>query len=69
MSAQLKQQAIDISPDSAESVHQDESQQRKLSDREIPQRLRLLSYNIQTGTSTANYRHYLTRSWRQLRVR
>ncbi len=66
MSAQLKQQAIDISPDSAESIHQDETQQRKLSDREIPQRLRLLSYNIQTGTSTANYRHYLTRSWRQL---
>ena len=31
-----------------------------------PQRLRLLSYNIQTGTSTNHYRHYVTRSWRQL---
>jgi len=29
-------------------------------------RLRLLSYNIQTGMTTKNYRHYLTRSWRQL---
>ena len=29
-------------------------------------RLKLLSYNIQTGMTTNNYRHYLTRSWRQL---
>lgn len=29
-------------------------------------RLRLLSYNIQAGTTTANYREYFTKSWRQL---
>ncbi len=29
-------------------------------------RLRLVSYNIQAGTSTANYREYVTRSWRQV---
>lgn len=29
-------------------------------------RLRLLSYNIQTGMTTNHYRHYVTRSWRQL---
>ena len=28
--------------------------------------LRLLSYNIQAGTTTAKYREYLTHSWRQL---
>ena len=28
--------------------------------------VRLLSFNIQAGTSTANYREYVTRSWRQL---
>lgn len=31
-----------------------------------PAELRLLSFNIQAGTSTANYREYVTRSWRQL---
>ena len=30
------------------------------------QKLRLLSYNIQTGTSTNQYSHYLTRSWKHL---
>ena len=30
------------------------------------QRLRLLSYNIQTGISTNKYRHYLTQSWKHL---
>ena len=29
-------------------------------------RLRLLSYNIQTGTTTSQYRHYVTRSWRHV---
>jgi len=29
-------------------------------------RLRLLSYNIQTGSRTSRYRHYVTRSWRQI---
>ena len=29
------------------------------------QHLRLLTFNIQAGTSTTRYRHYLTRSWRQ----
>lgn len=29
-------------------------------------RLRLLSFNIQAGTSTARYRQYVTRSWRQV---
>ncbi len=28
--------------------------------------LRLLSYNIQAGTTTANYREYLTSGWRQI---
>lgn len=28
--------------------------------------LRLVSYNIQAGTTTANYREYVTRSWRQV---
>ncbi len=31
-----------------------------------PQRLRLLSYNIQSGLSTRNYSQYLTRSWKHL---
>ena len=29
-------------------------------------RLRLLSYNVQTGIASARYRHYLTNSWRHL---
>ena len=28
--------------------------------------LRLLTFNIQAGTSTARYRHYVTHSWRQV---
>jgi len=33
----------------------------------IPRRtLRLLSFNIQAGTSTARYHHYVTHSWRQV---
>jgi endonuclease/exonuclease/phosphatase family metal-dependent hydrolase len=30
------------------------------------QSIRLLSYNIQAGTSTARYHHYVTHSWRQV---
>ena len=30
------------------------------------QRLRLLSYNIQTGISSGHYRHYLTQSWKHV---
>jgi len=30
------------------------------------QTIRLLSFNIQAGTSTARYHHYLTHSWRQV---
>lgn len=30
------------------------------------QKLRLLSFNIQAGTSTAHYHQYVTRSWRQV---
>jgi len=30
------------------------------------QRIRLLSFNIQAGTSTARYHHYVTHSWRQV---
>jgi endonuclease/exonuclease/phosphatase family metal-dependent hydrolase len=30
------------------------------------QKLRLLTFNIQAGTSTAHYHHYVTRSWRQV---
>lgn len=33
---------------------------------EEPQQLRLLSFNIQAGTSTAGYHHYVTHSWRQI---
>ncbi|MEJ8569525.1 endonuclease/exonuclease/phosphatase family protein [Elongatibacter sediminis] len=31
-----------------------------------PQKLRLLSFNIQAGTSTSRYHHYVTHSWRQI---
>ncbi|MCA1779158.1 MAG: endonuclease/exonuclease/phosphatase family protein [Xanthomonadaceae bacterium] len=31
-----------------------------------PRQLRLLSYNIQAGTTTGKYREYVTHSWRQL---
>ena len=37
-----------------------------LSDRPESVRLRLLSFNIQAGTTTARYRHYVTHSWRQV---
>jgi endonuclease/exonuclease/phosphatase family metal-dependent hydrolase len=30
------------------------------------QRIRLLSYNVQAGISTARYRHYVTRSWKHV---
>jgi endonuclease/exonuclease/phosphatase family metal-dependent hydrolase len=30
------------------------------------QKIRLLSFNIQAGTSTAHYHHYVTHSWRQV---
>ena len=30
------------------------------------QRIRLLSYNVQAGISTARYRHYITRSWKHV---
>ena len=30
------------------------------------QRIRLLSYNIQAGISTARYRHYITHSWKHV---
>jgi endonuclease/exonuclease/phosphatase family metal-dependent hydrolase len=33
---------------------------------ETRQKLRLLSFNIQAGTSTARYHHYVTHSWRQI---
>lgn len=32
----------------------------------LRQKLRLLSFNIQAGTSTARYHHYVTHSWRQI---
>ena len=31
-----------------------------------PRRLRLLSYNIQSGLTTRKYSQYLTRSWKHL---
>lgn len=31
-----------------------------------PRRLRLLSYNIQTGIATRKYRHYVTHSWKHV---
>ena len=30
------------------------------------QRIRLLSYNVQAGISTAKYRHYVTHSWKHV---
>ena len=30
------------------------------------QRIRLLSYNVQAGISTARYRHYVTHSWKHV---
>ena len=33
---------------------------------ESAQTIRLLSFNIQAGTSTARYHHYVTHSWRQV---
>src|SRR3990167_7972552 len=33
---------------------------------ENARRLRLLSYNIQTGIATSRYRHYLTHSWKHV---
>jgi endonuclease/exonuclease/phosphatase family metal-dependent hydrolase len=35
-------------------------------DPEGQQKLRLLTFNIQAGTSTAHYHHYVTHSWRQI---
>ncbi len=31
-----------------------------------PRSLRLMTYNIQTGIETSDYRHYVTRSWRHI---
>jgi endonuclease/exonuclease/phosphatase family metal-dependent hydrolase len=36
------------------------------SEGESRRKLRLLSFNIQAGTSTARYHHYVTHSWRQV---
>ena len=36
------------------------------SDRQGEQKIRLLTFNIQAGTSTARYHHYVTHSWRQV---
>ena len=33
---------------------------------ESGQKLRFLTFNIQAGTSTARYHHYVTHSWRQV---
>ena len=37
-----------------------------MDDPEAPLRLRLLSYNIQSGLTTRKYSQYLTRSWKHL---
>ena len=37
-----------------------------MADPATPQRLRLLSYNIQSGLTTRKYSQYLTRSWKHL---
>ena len=36
------------------------------SDVQTGQRIRLLSYNVQAGISTAKYRHYVTHSWKHV---
>jgi endonuclease/exonuclease/phosphatase family metal-dependent hydrolase len=46
-----------VSPLTEQSAGQGRREDRKL---------RLLSFNIQAGTSTAHYHHYVTRSWRQV---
>ena len=35
-------------------------------DTNMGQRIRLLSYNVQAGISTARYRHYITHSWKHV---
>ncbi|MDH3900897.1 MAG: endonuclease/exonuclease/phosphatase family protein [Gammaproteobacteria bacterium] len=35
-------------------------------DMDMGQRIRLLSYNVQAGISTARYRHYVTHSWKHV---
>jgi endonuclease/exonuclease/phosphatase family metal-dependent hydrolase len=43
----------------SKSVHQP-------TDHAPPRKIRLLTFNIQAGTSTARYHHYVTHSWRQV---
>ena len=34
--------------------------------KDVPETLKLLSYNIQAAIGTSSYHHYVTRSWRHL---
>jgi len=47
-------------------MKQDADRQRAGTENSMGQRIRLLSYNIQAGISTARYRHYITRSWKHV---
>ncbi len=62
MKGQLKEKSYNIEVD----ITAEDDSNFTASDSSCKQSLKLLSYNIQTGTSTNHYRHYLTRSWRHL---
>ncbi len=54
---------------SAPAVHISSDCMAGAADIDVPagaRRLRLLSYNIQTGIATSKYRHYLTHSWKHV---
>lgn len=54
--------------DSAETAVPDQSSQPLAPgiDVTMGQRIRILSYNVQAGISTARYRHYVTHSWKHV---
>ncbi len=54
---------------SASAVHFSSGCAADPAETDVPEgarRLRLLSYNIQTGIATSKYRHYLTHSWKHV---
>ncbi len=54
---------------SASAVHFSSGCAADTAETDVPEgarRLRLLSYNIQTGIATSKYRHYLTHSWKHV---
>lgn len=54
---------------SASAIHFSSDCAAAAAETDLPEgarRLRLLSYNIQTGIATSKYRHYLTHSWKHV---